>query len=202
MSSPILTYFDFPGGRGEASRLALHIAGTDWVDDRFRGEWPDKKPTTPFGGLPTLEIPGKGILSQSNAILAYIGREHGLLPADSWECARHEALMNAVEDLRARASTTDRDDEDEKRQAREKYVSGYFRHWANNVSAQIEGPFVGGDEISVADLKLFVAMRSYTKGVYDYIPENILEPFPKITGLMDAVAAHPRVVDWYARSSD
>lgn len=202
MSSPILTYFDFPGGRGEDARLALHIAGADWVDDRFTGKWPDKKPTTPFGGLPTLEIPGKGILSQSNAILAYIGREHGLLPKDSWESAKHEAVMNAVEDLRARASTTDRDDEDEKRQAREKYVSGYFRHWANNVSAQIDGPFVGGETISVADLKVFVAMRSYTKGVYDYIPGNVLEPYPKITGLMDAVAAHPRVVDWYARSND
>ena len=74
MSKPILTYFDFAGGRGEASRLALHLAKVEWVDDRFQGDWQQKKPTTPFGGLPTLEIPGKGVLSQSNAILEYIGR--------------------------------------------------------------------------------------------------------------------------------
>ena len=113
MSRPILTYFDFPGGRGEAARLAFQIAGAEWVDNRFSGEWPEKKPTTPFGGLPTLEVPGLGILSQSNAILSYIGREHGLLPSDSWETARHEALMNAVEELRAQVATTARDDEDE-----------------------------------------------------------------------------------------
>lgn len=198
MSKLVLTYFDFPGGRGEASRLALHVAGADWVDDRFRGDWSQKKPTTPFGGLPTLEVPGRGVLSQSNAILSYIGRAHGLLPADAFEAARHEALMNAVEDLRAEAAKTSRDDEDEKRAAREAFASGYFQRWATQASAQVEGPFVGGSQISVADLKLFVAMGSYTKGTYDFIPANILDPFPKITALMDAVAAHPRVVDWYA----
>ena len=26
MTKPIFTYFDFPGGRGEAARLAFHIA--------------------------------------------------------------------------------------------------------------------------------------------------------------------------------
>jgi len=199
MSKPVLTYFDFPGGRGEAARLAFHIAGADWTDDRFSGDWPAKKPTTPFGALPTLEIPGKGVLSQSNAILSYIGREHGLLPGDSWEAARHEAVMNAIEELRAEIATTGRDDEDEKRKAREAFAEGYFKRWASNAAAQIKGPFIGGDDISVADLKLFVAMRSYSKGVFDYVPTTILDPFPKITGLIDAVAAHPRVVDWYNR---
>ena len=28
-----LTYFDFPGGRGEAARIALHLAGVKWIDD-------------------------------------------------------------------------------------------------------------------------------------------------------------------------
>jgi glutathione S-transferase len=200
MSKPILTYFDFPGGRGEASRLAFHIAGAEWTDDRFRGDWPQKKETTPFGGLPTLEIPGKGVLFQSNAILSYIGREYGLLPEDNWEAARHLALMSAVEELRAQAATTDREDEDDKRAAREAFASGFLHRWATNASRQIQGPFVGGETISVADLKLFVAMRSYTNGVFDYIPKNVLEPFPKLTGLIAAVAAHPRVVDWYARA--
>lgn len=199
MSKPILTYFDFPGGRGEASRLAFHIAGADWVDDRFSGDWPTKKPTTPFGGLPILEIAGKGVISQSNAILSYIGREHGLLPEDPWEAARHASVMDAIEQLRAEAATTAKKDEDEKRAAREAYASGYFSRWAANMSAQIHGPFIGGDQISVADLKLYVAMRSYTTGVYDYIPPDILEQFPKITGLIAAVAAHPKVADWEKR---
>jgi glutathione S-transferase len=198
MTTPILTYFDFPGGRGEDARLAFHIAGAEWVDDRFSGSWPDKKPTTPFGALPTLEVPGRGVLAQSNAILGWIGRQHGLLPSDPFEAARHTAVMDAVEELRAEAATTSRDDDDEKRAAREAFASGYFQRWADNISAQIRGPFVGGEQVSVADLKLFVAMRSYTAGVFDHIPTDIVAGFPKITTLMDAVAAHPRVVDWYA----
>ncbi len=52
-----LTYFDFSGGRGEASRLALHIAGADWTDNRVKGQaWTELKASTPFGGLPTLEV--------------------------------------------------------------------------------------------------------------------------------------------------
>ncbi len=199
MSAPILTYFDFPGGRGEASRLAFHIAGVEWVDDRFAGDWPEKKPTTPFGGLPTLEVPGCGVLSESNAILSYIGREHGLLSAHPFEAARQQSVMSAVEALRAEAGKTTRADVEEKRRTREAFAAGYFKDWATFASAQVRGPFVSGDELSVADLKLFVALGSYTRGVYDHIPTDILEPFPKLTTLLAAVAAHPRVVDWYTR---
>lgn len=200
MSIPILSYFDFPGGRGEEARLAFEVAGVPWTDDRFSGDWPAKKPTTPFGGLPVLEVPGKGVLSQSNAILSYIGREHGLLPTDSWETAKHEALMNAVEELRAQATATNRDDKDEKKKARQAFAEGYLHRWLTNASAQIAGPFVGGDAISVADLKLFVSLASYQRGVYDHIPATVLDAYPKIIGLLQAVQAHPAVAGWYAKS--
>jgi hypothetical protein len=41
-----LTYFDFPGGRGEASRLALHIAGVDWTDNRVLAPSPKASSST------------------------------------------------------------------------------------------------------------------------------------------------------------
>ena len=195
-----LTYFDFPGGRGEAARIALHLAGADWADNRIEGHrWPQLKGDTPFGGLPTLEVEGRGTIAQSNAVLAHIGREHGLLPSDSFECARHEAVMNAVEELRAEAAITADPDEDRKKAKREAYASGYFARWLGHVSAEIRGPFVGGDALSVADLKLYVAMRSYPKGVYDHIPRDVLDPFDRITAHMAAVEAHPGVAEWLTR---
>ena len=101
-----LTYFDFSGSRGEECRLALHAAGVEFEDHRIKGaEWPTVKPTMPFGAMPVLEIEGKGRLAQSNAILGFIGRSHGLLPDDAWEAARHEAVMCAVEELRGRIDT-------------------------------------------------------------------------------------------------
>ena len=102
MSKPKLTYFDSPSSRGEECRLALHVAGVDFEDVRIESaEWPALKPKPPFGSLPTLEMPGHPILAQSNAILALIGRLHGLHPKDAFEAARHEAMLCHVEDLRA-----------------------------------------------------------------------------------------------------
>src|SRR5882762_1873216 len=102
MAKPKLTYFDAPVSRGEECRLALHIAGVDFEDLRIKFEaWPALKPQTPYGALPVLEMPGCAPLAQTNAILVLIGRGHGLHPADAFEAARHEAMMNHVEDLRA-----------------------------------------------------------------------------------------------------
>ena len=39
-------------------------------------------------------------LAQTNAILVLIGRAYGLHPTDGFEAARHEAMMQHVEDLR------------------------------------------------------------------------------------------------------
>ena len=115
MSKPKLSYFDFNGGRGEDCRLALHIAGIDFEDDRVKGsDWAEKKPNTPFGAMPVLEIHGTQI-AQSNAILSLIGRMHDLHPKDPLEAARHDALLNAVEDLRSRINAVLREKDEAKR---------------------------------------------------------------------------------------
>src|SRR3954452_22082143 len=102
MTRPRLTYFDAPVSRGEECRMALHLAGVDFEDVRIKfAEWPALKPTTPYGTMPFLELPGKPVLAHSNAILVYVGREHGLHPTDNFEAARHEGMMAHVEDLRA-----------------------------------------------------------------------------------------------------
>src|SRR4051812_10283278 len=53
MTKPKLTYFDAPVSRGEECRLALHLAGVEFEDDRIKGpDWPALKPTTPYGSVP------------------------------------------------------------------------------------------------------------------------------------------------------
>jgi len=196
-----LSYFDFDGGRGEDSRLALYIAGVDFIDDRIKpGNWPTLKAATPFGCLPVLEIEGKGTISQSNAVLTYIGRAYDLHPKDLWEAARHEAIMAAVEELRdATAATIRIKDEDAKKRAREQLASGLMQQWGANIEAQLgDGPFVGGAELSVVDLKLSVSVRFFIGGGADYISGDVFAAFPKLLGLVDAVKEHPKVVAYYA----
>jgi glutathione S-transferase len=195
-----LTYFDFPGGRGEDCRLALHIAGADFEDDRVKGPtWAERKPNTPFGSLPVLEVEGKGALAQSNTILRYLGRELGLHPRDPWEAARHEAVMGAVEDLRAQLTALRFDGEEDKKKAREAFASGYVQTWAASVAKEIgEGPFLAGSDLNVADLKLFVVMNWFIKGGVDHVPTDVFKDHPKLMRLFDAVRSHEKVADWYA----
>jgi glutathione S-transferase len=203
MAKPRLTYFDAPVSRGEECRLALHVAGIEFEDHRVnREQWVALKPTSPFGSLPILELPGHPPLGQTNAILGLIGRRHSLHPASDFEAARHEAVMEHVEDLRARVGVTMRmTDADEKRRAREDLASSYLADWATSTERQIsdDGPFFGGAAIQVVDLKLLMTVRWFRGGSLDHIPTTVFAGYPKLNRVHDAVEAHPAVRAWYAR---
>ena len=201
MNKPRLIYFDAPVSRGEECHLALHLAGVDFDDVRIKvADWPALKERTPYGGLPVLELPGERALAHSNAILVLIGRRHDLHPADDVEAARHEGMMQHVEDLRAKVSPTLRMPEAEKKAARESLVADYLPAWAKAAERNIErGPFFGGDRIHVVDLKIYMAVRWFNGGKVDHIPATIFAGYPKLTGVFNAVSDHPGVKGWNAR---
>jgi glutathione S-transferase len=195
-----LTYFDFAGGRGEDCRLALHIAGVEFEDNRIQGEtWRELKPSTPYGSLPLLEVDGEP-LAQSNAILAHIGRRHDMHPTDSWKAAKHEAILNSCEELRGKATPViSIKDEEEKVTARKAFADDYLQRWGASMEKQIAGPFIEGDKISVADLKLYNVSNWFIKGGVDHISTDVFKDFPKLSALHQAVKNHDKVVEWYAR---
>jgi glutathione S-transferase len=198
MSTIKLTYFDFNGGRGEDCRIALHLAGVAFEDDRIgRGGWMPLKPSTPYGSLPVLHVDGAQ-LAQSNAILSWIGLNYGLLPADSFQAARHLGVMVAVEELRSKLGPTlSIKDPGEKKAAREAIAAEYFPRWTANMSAQIgDGPFVGGSDISVADLKLYMVMRWIVDGGVDHITADVFAATPNLMAHHEAVRTHEGVAAW------
>lgn len=202
MTRPKLTYFDAPASRGEECRMALHLAGIDFEDVRIKpADWPAFKPKTPYGGMPIYELPGKPPLAHSNAILVLIGREHGLHPADPFEAARHEGMMQHVEDLRAVIGPTLRLGDPEKKLAREAIVAGYLPAWGafaeKNLTAE---PFFGGAKLQVVDLKIYMAVRWMTGGAVDHIPKTIFAVYPKLLAAHDAVREHAGIKAWYAKS--
>jgi len=203
MSKVKLIYFDAPVSRGEECRLALHLAGVDFEDVRIaRGDWPALKPETPFGSLPVLEIRGRAPLGHSNAILVYVGRQHGLHPKDDFEAARHEAVMCHVEDLRGNVSPTLRiTDEEEKKEVRGALADSYLPAWAAFAERQISdtGPFFAGEKLHVVDLKLHRAVHWFASGIIDHIPATVFSAFPKLNRVHDAVRDHQGVKTWYAK---
>ena len=200
MTRPKLTYFDFPGGRGEDCRIALFAAGIDFEDDRVSGKtWAEARATKPYGKLPVFEVPGKPAIAGSNAILSLIGRQHDLHPADPFEAARHEALMGAVEDVRELIGTTSKLEGDEKKKAREELAEGTLQEWFAALAKEVRGPFVGGDTLNVADLKLYMILKFFRSGGLDHVPTTVFDGHPKLVALFDAVNTHPAVTGWYAR---
>ncbi len=202
MSKPRLIYFDAPVSRGEECRLALHLAGVEFEDVRVAGaDWPALKPDTPFGGLPVLEPPGLPPLGQSNAILVFIGRRHGLHPKDDFEAARHEAVMCHVEDLRAQIGPTLRIAEEAgKKAARATLAESYLPAWAAYAERQIAdaGPFFAGEKLHVVDLKLHRAVHWFSSGIIEHIPTTVFSAFPKLNRVYAAVRDDERVKAWYA----
>jgi prostaglandin-H2 D-isomerase / glutathione transferase len=201
MNKSKLIYFDAPVSRGEECRLALHLAGIDFEDVRIGGAaWPAMKEQMPYGGLPVLELPGRPPLAHSNAILVFIGRQHGLHPADDFDAALHEGTMQHVEDLRAAVTPTIRMGDAEKRAAREALVASFLPAWASYAERNIPGaPFFGGAKLHVVDLKLHMAVRWFIGGKVDYIPATIFAGYPKLIAVYEAVRDHPGVKSWYAK---
>lgn len=192
-----LTYFDFDGSRGLECRLALHVAGVPFTDDRLnRAQWAELKPTLPYGALPVL-TDGDHRLPQSTAIMTYVGRTHGLHPWDPWTAAEHDALMHSVEDLRNKVPGRGLSAED-KEAAREEFATGWLSRWAATVSERVRGPFVEGEKLSVVDLKLYVILRAFLNDGYDHIPASFFDAYPALTRLVAAVDAHPPVRSYWA----
>lgn len=202
MNNVRLTYFDAPVSRGEECRLALHLAGVDFEDVRISGaDWAGMKQNTPYGGLPVLELPGHPPLAQSNAILVMLGRLYGLHPKQEFEAARHEAMMQHVEDLRAVVGPTIRMAEAEKKAAREAIVRDFLPAWARYAEKNIVAePFFGGPQLQVVDLKLHMAVRWFIGGKVDHIPATIFDGYSRLVRVHDAVRDDAGVKSWYAKT--
>ena len=204
MSKPSLTYFDFAGSRGEECRIALHLAGVYFDDVRVKNaDWPPMRAPMPFAALPVLQIPGRPPLAHSNAILVFIGRQHGLHPADAFEAAQHEAMMSAVEELRHTITPSLRiADPEQKRAAREALAANELAAWGSQVERQLgDGPFVGGASLQVCDIKLYMVVRWLTSGALDHVPTTVLDHCPKLLRLFRAVGEHPGVKAWLTKST-
>ena len=97
MSQLKLTYFNFHGGRGEPTRLALHMGGVAFEDHRFGfADFPEIRKSAPLGQVPVLEVDGVRV-TQSDAITRYAGKLAGLYPTDALQALLCDEVMQAVE---------------------------------------------------------------------------------------------------------
>lgn len=197
-----LTYFDFDGGRGEVPRIALTLGGIDFDDDRVAfADWQSRKPDTPFGAMPVLEIDGRR-LAQSNTINRYVGKLAGLYPSDPWQAALCDEAMDAVEDIAQKIVPTFDMAEPAKQTAREALAAGPIPFFLRGLEARLEangGRYFADDRLTVADLKVALWVRHLRSDALDHVPPDLPERVaPKLVQHFDRVTHEPGVVAYYA----
>jgi len=169
-----LTYFNLRGRAGHI-RILLHYAKQSYVDHAI--EFQDLiKQVSPFGTLPTIKD-GDYLISDSGAILYYLGTKFGMAPKDPHQMAQAIMLTNAAEDLRIKYfdAPLTRDGAPAIKEFKEKILA----RWLPNFEKQLklnnngEGYFVG-NELSFADITIFDvldAISNKVAGTFDTTPD-------------------------------
>ena len=202
MTNYKLTYFDMDGGRAEPVRIAFHHGGIEFEDNRISFEdFMKMRESTRFNSVPTMEIDGK-VVTQTNAMLRYVGKKVGLYPEDEMQAFYCDEPMDAVEDLLHRIVGTFGLEGDELKQAREKLVAGWlttFIKGLDELLARGGGEYFADNRLTVADLKVFVQTGSLASGFFDHVPTDIVEQIaPALAQHRDRIGADPIVTQYYA----
>ncbi|CAK4731477.1 hypothetical protein AeMF1_002425 [Aphanomyces euteiches] len=192
-------YFDM-AGRAETTRLALHVGGIPFEDERIAREaWPELKPTLPYKQLPVLTVDGQ-VFSQSHAMARYAGVLSGLYPKDNAvDALRVDELCDFNEDILLAVVPTFREQDAEKRKAMsEDLAANKLPEMLAMLEARLaasKGPFVL-DSISLADLSIYSTVSMFQSGWLENIPTDLCDKYAKIMAIYDAVSKHPKIVEW------
>ena len=196
-----LTYFDIDGGRGEPVRIAFHAAGITFNDERISfPEFMEKRQDLRFTCAPVLYIDGVAV-TQSNSMCRYAGKMAGLYPDDSLQALYCDEAMDAVEDLLHQIVPTFGLEGDALKEAREKLAAGWMTTYLRGLDELLErggGEYFADNRLTVADLKVFVQVRSLLSGNLDHIPEDLVQSVaPGLIPHQQRIAQDPIVTAYY-----
>jgi glutathione S-transferase len=190
-------YDYLPSGNGYKVRLVLHQLGLPYelVElDIKRGatRTPEFLAKNPNGRIPLLEIPGRGYLAESHAIIAYLAEGTALVPADpldrarmwQWMCFEQYNLEPNIGTARFWLVSLGKTEAELGEKLEEKRRNG---HAALAVLEQgLAGrEFLVGEQYSLADIALY--------GYTHVAPEGgfALDGYPAIRAWCARIAAEP-----------
>jgi glutathione S-transferase len=195
-----LRYFSFPG-RAEAIRDALRIGRIDFIDEqlthqqfahsREAGEFP-------FGGVPVMVIEtdsGTQCVSQSNAILHFAGHLSGLYPSqDPLLALKVDEVFGVVEDIGSLIGPSlHEEDIDRKMSMRRKLAEETLPYWMGCLNQFLidngSTGYLVGNNLTVADLRLFWLIDWLTLGILDGIPTSLIDGYEQLLAWRENITA-------------
>jgi prostaglandin-H2 D-isomerase / glutathione transferase len=198
-----LSYFDMHGGRAEPVRLALAIGGVAFEDHRFAyPAFAEVRKTTPFGQVPTLQVEGVQV-TQCDAMLRYAGKLAGLYPSDPFQALLCDEVAYVVEEAGVKLGPTYRMAGEEQKAARLALVNGsmpVYLAWLQTQLLAHGGEYFADKRLTVADLKVFIDVRTLNSGRLDHVPTDLVERVaPALNAHQQRIAQTPAVQQYYAQ---
>ncbi|CEL96819.1 unnamed protein product [Vitrella brassicaformis CCMP3155] len=204
---PRLFYFH-ARGRAEIIRLIFAQAEVEYDDVRFREpphamedfERLKGEGELPFDQVPILEVDGM-VLAQSQAIVRYIARKHGLMGGTELDNAFADMVACGTEDLRQKftqmifAKT-----EQEREQQLQTFSKEVLPRWARyfeNLLCQRGGDWFLGSRLTYADLAVYDMMSTITWR----LPEAF-GPFESLRAHGARVEKLPNIAHWLQTRPD
>ena len=191
-------YDYLPSGNGYKVRLVLkqlQLAYELVSVDIKAGEsrTPEFLAKNPNGRIPVLEVPNRGYLAESHAIIAFLACDTPLMPADpferarmwQWMCFEQYNLEPNVGTVRFWLSSLGKTRAELGDKLIEKKKLGYAALDVLEDGLR-DREFLIGDAYSLADISLYAYTHVAQEGGFD------LQPYPQIRSWCERIAAQPR----------
>ena len=190
-------YDYLPSGNGYKVRLVLKQLDIPYelheVDIKTgASRTPEFLARNPNGRIPLLEIPGKGYLSESHAIIAYLATGSRLIPREpleharmwQWMCFEQYNLEPNIGTVRFWVSSLKKTRAELGEKLIEKKKGGYAA--LDVLEEGLRGrDYLVGEAYSLADISLYAYTHVAHEGGFD------LAPYPRIRSWCDRVASEP-----------
>ena len=187
-----LYYFN-SRGLAEVPRWIFAQAGIEYEDIRVeKDQWPDMKPTMPFGTLPVLEVDGKR-LSGSRVIARYLAEQYNLAGSNAFENAEVDSIADGITDFRTELGKAlfEKDEkrkEELKKEFSEKTLPTALKRFNELAST---GGYLWDNKVTWADFLLLTTL-SYITSAH---PET-LDNYPALKKLQETVESLPNIAKW------
>lgn len=190
-----LIYFNFKA-RAEPTRLALTIGGYEFEDERVTfEEFKERRETGvyPFKSLPVMAVDGD-MYAESDAMLRYAGKLSGLYPKDARAAMKVDMVLSVLETINMALRKGN------SAEARTEFVDEDIPRYLEpleKIYAASDGPYLLGNELSIADLKVATFSKTLNSGkLFDHVPDGVLDKYEAYMKCVNSVMDHEVVKKW------